>query len=225
MSAGDLPAEAGLRALAQRFAVAERRVRALLVRAPAGDRRELLHQALLHLLGLRKEAQAAAEQVEAAYAGAALAVHRLTGYPTPDPTRARELGRSLAAKLDRAVTTADLHARLAFATARAENLESAALDAVTARVARDGRRVPLGAEAAMLTSTIGRHAVSRGATDPLPADHLVTIYVQPTGDAPCHDLGGNYTASGVPLPPYHPSCQCVASPGYTVEVFAAAMRA
>jgi hypothetical protein len=51
----DPAGEAALRALSERFAQAEARIRALLARAPAGDRRALLTEALSILPALRRE--------------------------------------------------------------------------------------------------------------------------------------------------------------------------
>jgi hypothetical protein len=47
--------EADLRGLSERFSEAEARIRALLAKAPAGDRRKLLTEALAILLALRHE--------------------------------------------------------------------------------------------------------------------------------------------------------------------------
>jgi len=49
------PGEAGLRALSERFAQGETRIRALLLQVHAGDRRALLTEALTILNALRQE--------------------------------------------------------------------------------------------------------------------------------------------------------------------------
>jgi hypothetical protein len=107
--------EASLRALAERFADAEARVRALLARAPEGDRRELLKEAVAILIALRRENFRG--PVHAAYLDAFRAIRR-----GGSRTAANDLAGSLAVKLDRGAQTASASARDAFRRATTENL-------------------------------------------------------------------------------------------------------
>jgi hypothetical protein len=221
MPGRELPAEDRLRALARRFAEGERRVRALVRDAAAGgDRRALLTAALAVLYELRQAAAEAPAHVAHAYAVSAAAVERLTGLPTPDPLRVDDLGRSLWLKLDQALARAETGSRYVFAS-HIVDIGEGELIAITARIDRRGRRYPLADEAESLTRTIGRHAVVRGTLDPLPPDAMVEIS---GGDCPiCEPLQGEQPA-GV-APPFHPKCECVATPiGYSVDEHAAAMR-
>jgi hypothetical protein len=117
----DLPAgERDLRVLSERFAQAEARIRALLARAPEGDRRKLLVEALAILIALRREDFRA--PVITAYLAAFRAVRRRGG-------RARavdDLAGSLAAKLDRGPQTAAIRVREAVRAVTADNVEERA---------------------------------------------------------------------------------------------------
>lgn len=220
--ARELPAEDDLRALSERFSWAESRIRALVRRAPTGDRRALLTEGLAILLVLRREAIGAGEHVGRAYAVAALAIAKLTGRPAPDGARAYDLGRSLAHRLDRAVLHVEVSARVAFVTATAANVEDAELAAITARIVSASRRVPLGNEAQQLTRTIGRRATSRATRDVLGDDAGVEI--SGGGCGICEPLQGPASASLEP--PFHNNCECFATPiGFTVDEHIAAMRA
>ncbi len=195
------PGEADLRALARRFADAERRVRALLARAPEGDRRELLSEALTLLEALRREDLRA--PVFAAY----LAAFRATR-PGGDVAAVEELAGSLALKLDRGAQKAAESAREAFVAVTAENLEETAAAAVTAHVGADGTRWALGPYAEMQTQTIGRQASTRGTADAV-GDGKVIVEVGKC--AYCATFAGEAVVGIDALPPFHPNCSCVVS--------------
>jgi hypothetical protein len=198
----DLPGEAGLRALSERFSDAETRIRALVAKAPAGDRRELLTEALAILIALRHED--ARTPVIAAYLAAFRAVRR--GGSAQD---ARDLAGSLALKLDRGAQTATKGTRQAFKAVRADNLEEMTTVAVVAHV--DARATPwtLSSWAAMNATTIGRQASTRGLVDAVGAGAKVVIDV---GECRfCQEFAGEAVAGESPLPPFHPSCTCTAS--------------
>jgi hypothetical protein len=223
----DLPAEAALLALARRFDTVERRVRQLVAQATqGGDRRALLTEALELLQGLRRdEAQRAGGEVERTYMAAFLAVGLLLDLPdVPAPEAARDLGRALAARLDRAAQAAEEGSRRAFATVTEDNLGEGAQDAVTALVARDGARLALGGYAAGVTRQAGRVAVSTATAAAL-GDGLVTISSHGTQNPICVPLEGVTLPASGNLPPYHPGCQHVATPaGFTEGEHVEAMR-
>jgi hypothetical protein len=61
----------------------------------------------------------------------------------------------------------------------------------------------------MNTSTIGRQATSRGVTDAVGSGGKVNIDV---GECDyCATFAGEAVVGTDPLPPFHPSCTCVAS--------------
>lgn len=228
-----LPGELALTRLAGRFVVAEERIRQLLARAPAGDRRRLLELALEVLLDLRREVtRSAVAGTLAAYATASLATSLLTGRPAPARARAHDLGRGLALGLTRALTSAEDGSRTAFATVSADRVWDAQREALTARVDRRGARQQLAAEATMRTSTVARHATSRATADTLGHGGLVTI--EGGSGAKCNMNGicdafeGQTLALGDPgtrLPPYHPSCGHEAVPaGFDLADVAGAQR-
>lgn len=220
--ARELPAEDDLRALSERFNWAESRISALVRRAPTGDRRALLLEALAILLVLRREAIGAGEHVERAYVIASLAVAHLTARPAPDGARAYDLGRSLAVQLDRAVRNVEAGTRRAVAIATADNLDAVTLDAIAARVVGASRRVSLSTETQQLTRTIGRSATSRATRDVLGDGGTVEISGGSCGI--CEPLQG--IASASLQPPFHANCGCAATPvGFTFEEHVAAMRA
>ena len=197
--------EADLGALSERFAQAEARVRALLAKAPAGDRRKLLTEALAILVALRHEDTRM--PVIMAYLAAFRAVRR--GGVAQD---ARDLAGSLALKLDRGARTASGAAREAFRTVTRENLEQIAATAVTAHVGKDGTRWPLGAYAEMQTRTIGRRATSRGTRHAVGAG-FVEVSSHGTKNPICAELEGQqFPAESAPEPPFHPNCQHVLIP-------------
>jgi hypothetical protein len=190
--------ERELRALARRFADAERRVRGLLARAPEEDRRELLREALLVLAQLRRLQPERA--VETAY---------LAAFARGDVRRVRDLAGSLSSKLDKAAQTAHGQARFAFRDVTPDNVEEMSHQAVTGYVDDAGRRQTLAPYAAMLTATIGRQATTRGVRDSRPT--VVTI----TGGScdVCADYQGEWQVAELEAwPPYHPSCDCIATP-------------
>jgi hypothetical protein len=223
----DLPAEAALLALARRFDVVERRVRALLARAArGGDRRALLTQALVLLQELRGDAQRAGPAVERAYVVAFGAVALLLDLPdVPAREAARDLGRALAARLDRAAQTAAEGSRTAFASTVEDNLAEGAQDAVTAFTARDGARLALGGYAAGVARQAARQAVSTGTATALGEDGLVTISSHGTRNPICVPLEGITLPASGNLPPYHAGCQNVATPsGFTIGEHVDAMQ-
>ncbi|KAA0275391.1 MAG: hypothetical protein EDQ89_00215 [Acidobacteria bacterium] len=178
----------------------ERRVRALLRRAPAGNRRELLTEALTYLFVLRRQNLRA--PVTIAYLEAFRAIR-----PGGDPDAVRDLAGSLAVKLDRGAEEAAGRASEAFAAVTADTVEDHEHEAVTAYEDAAGRRWALGAYAAMATSTIGRQATTLGLVDAL-GDRLVVVEGSST-DAICGPLIGNtYPAAAAPQPPFHAGCNC-----------------
>lgn len=217
----DLPSERDLRDLTERFRQAEARIRSLVSRAVNGNRAELLSAALLILHELRRDAAAAGVHVENAYAITALAVSNLTGKPTTAPERANDLGRSLAHKLYTSTLKVETATRDAMGRATAATIEFVETDAVITRRDRLGRRVTLGTDASMLSSTIGRSAVSRATADVLGRSSLVEIV---GGKCPiCQPLQGVH-AAGLE-PPFHPHCKCAAVPiGYSLSAFEEAMN-
>jgi len=123
-----LPAELALLALAGRFVEAEAQIRALVRRAPTGDRRRLLAEGLAILQALRAEVTAAAlGGTLAAYAVAALAAQLLTGRPAPDSDRAHGLGRGLALGLTRAIVSVEERSQRVFRSVTADTLEARGL--------------------------------------------------------------------------------------------------
>lgn len=215
-----LASEDELRALAARFADAERRIRALVAQAPDGDRARLLREALLVLVELRRQAADATIAVEVAYAVAHGAVQQLLGRPVrlPDPAPVSRMGGGLARTLSKAVQTAQDGSRAAFRTVTSENVEEAAQDAVTALVARDGARLALAGYTDMQTATAGRRATSLGTRDALGPAGLVTISSHGTENPVCQPIEGKtYRADG-DLPPFHAHCGHVATPaGYATD--------
>lgn len=192
--------EADLRALARRFADAERRVRALLRRAPAGNRRELLAEALTLLFTLRRQNLRA--PVTVAYLVAFREIR-----PGGDPEAVRDLAGSLAVKLDRGAEEAAGRAREAFAAVTEDNVLDQEHEAVTAYEDTAGRRWALGAYAGMTTATIGRQATTLGLVDAV-GDGLVVVEGS-SDDEICGPLIGNtYPAASAPQPPFHVGCSC-----------------
>jgi hypothetical protein len=72
-----------------------------------------------------------------------------------------------------------------------------------------GTKWPLGAYATMNTETIGRQATTRGVTDAVGSDRKVIVDVGECGY--CQGFAGEAVIGTDPLPPFHPSCACVAS--------------
>jgi hypothetical protein len=162
--------------------------------------------------------------VERSYAVAFGAVALLLDLPdVPAPEAARDLGRALAARLDRAAQTAEEGSRTAFATVTEANLAQGAQTATTALVARDGARLSLGGYVAGVTRQAGRVAVSTGTAAALGEDGLVTISSHGTRNPICVPLEGVTLPASGNLPPYHPGCQHTATPaGFTIGELAAA---
>ena len=61
----------------------------------------------------------------------------------------------------------------------------------------------------MNTETIGRQASSRGLSDAVGQGGKVVIEVGECGY--CQEFAGEAVIGEDPLPPFHPSCSCVAS--------------
>jgi hypothetical protein len=216
----ELAAEDDLRGLARRFADAERRVRSLLQEAPTGNRRVLLAEALSVLLALRWDAIEAGVHVERAYHVAAVAINRLTGQPIPAAEKAHRLGLALSWRLDAAVAQAEEGARRAFAQVQADTTAEQGAAAVTVGTDRAGRARYLGAEADMLTRTLGRRAVSM-----VPRDMGIELVDISGGTCPiCEPFQGEHPATLEP--PFHASCGCVATPiGFSYGEYQDAMAA
>jgi hypothetical protein len=135
--ARELPGEADLRALSERFREAERRIRALIGRAVETSlRREHLTEALLILIMLRREDFRG--PVISAYLMAFRQVRR-----GGEQRGAADLAGSLAQKLDGGAQTAAIRVRDAFRVVTADNLEVVVDDAVTAHIDDRGTRCPL----------------------------------------------------------------------------------
>ena len=80
---------------------------------------------------------------------------------------------------------------------------------LTAAIDTSGTRWALGSWAEMNTLTIGRHASSRGLAHRVGHGHTVTINV---GRCQlCQSHAGEAVIGEAVLPPFHPSCSCVAS--------------
>jgi hypothetical protein len=222
----ELPAEAALLALARRFDTVERRVRQLLAQAArGGDRRALLVEALALLQELRADALRAGPELERAYVAAFGAVALLLGQPgVAAPEAARDAGRALTGRLDRAAQAAGQGSREAFRAVTEENLGERAQDAVTGVTARDGARLAIGAYAAGVARQAARVAVSTATTAAL-GDGLVTISSHGTRNPICVPLEGVTLPASGNLPPYHAGCQHVATPaGFTLGEHVEAMR-
>jgi hypothetical protein len=198
------PGEADLRALSERFAQAEARIRALLARAPNGDRRALLIEALGLLVALGRED--ARGPVATAYL---VAFREVAGLALARRAVVEDLAGPLALKLERGAQRASAGARDAFRTVTEETVDERALDAVTAHVGKDGTRWPLGAWAVMNTETIGRQATTRGLVDAVGNGGKLIVDVGECGY--CQDFAGEAVVGEDPLPPFHPSCTCTAS--------------
>jgi hypothetical protein len=199
------PGEAGLRALSERFARAEARIRALVAGAPEGDPRKLLTEALTILLALRR--LDARDPIATAYLAAFGSV--VGGPARRRRARTDDLAGSLALRLDRGAQTAYASAREAFARASPDNLEQVRATATTAHVDSRGTRWPLGAWAYMNTTTIGRQASTRGVVDAVGAG--AKLIVEVSGCSYCETFAGEAIVGEDPLPPFHPSCTCTAS--------------
>jgi hypothetical protein len=190
--------EAELRDLAQRFMRAEGYVLAMLAEAATGDRTWTTRQALERLAALRLLDFSA--PVVAAY---------LAEHPKGHADAVRDLAGSLAKRLDGGATTAADGVRDAFTRVTRENLEELLASPLTAAIDARGTRWGLGHWAEMNTTTIGRTATSRGLAHRVGEGNTVTINVGQCGW--CREHGGDAVIGQDPLPPYHPSCSCVAA--------------
>jgi hypothetical protein len=191
--------EQGLRQLASRFEEAEAKIRELIARAPAGDRRPLLLTALEVLVVLR--ALNMRFPIYAAY---------LYMHPDGSSDAVDDLARSLHGKLENGLRRAQEGSRRAFRFVTDRNIDVLEHEAVTAHEAVDGTRWTLGSWASMNTQTIGRTATSRGIADAVGKGGKVTISVGECGW--CREHAGEAVIGQDPLPPFHPSCTCTASP-------------
>jgi hypothetical protein len=190
--------EADLRGLAQRYLVAEGQILGYLGEAANGDQRAALAEALA-LLNILRRLDARAPVVRA----------YLAEHPEGRPDRVKDLAGSLAIRMDRGTQTAADSARAAFSNVTRDNLDEMATAAVVAAVDARGVRWSLGHWAEMTTATIGRQASSRGVADRAGEGGRVTVNV---GDcAWCTSHAGVAVIGQDPLPPYHPSCSCVAT--------------
>jgi hypothetical protein len=79
---------------------------------------------------------------------------------------------------------------------------------LTAHIDSRGRRWGLGEWAETHTTTYGRHASSRGIAHRVGEGGTVTITVGKCGW--CGSHAGEAVIGRDPLPPFHPSCSCVA---------------
>lgn len=200
------PGERDLRALSEQFSKAESEIVALLVRAPGGDRRQLLGQALELLAGLRQ--QDFRRPVAVAYLTALRGASRTA---RRDPEAVRDLAGALAVKLDAAAQTAAEGSRQAFRDVTADTLEEMATTAVTAHVDAAGKRWSLGHYAQMTTSTIGRWATSAGTVSGV--GRGLVIVEGSSSDEICGPLIGlTFPAESAPEPPFHAGCACMLSP-------------
>jgi hypothetical protein len=101
-------------------------------------------------------------------------------------------------------------ARLAFARVTPGNTEDTVELATVAHVDTRGRGWSLGHWASMTTVTIGRQATSRGITDAVGTGGRVMVQV--SGCDYCAEFEGEAVIGTDPMPPFHPSCTCVAVP-------------
>ena len=175
--------EAELAALAVRFTRAEQRALEHLARHDPAAAVQLLH-------GLRLLAPAARRGVATAY---------LAEHPKGDVEAVRDLALSLHRRLDLAAQAA---AETAHTWTRDDNLLTAAVDS-------RGTRWGLGHWAAMNCATVGRHATSRGLSDRVGHGNVVSISTGSCGW--CGQHAGDAVIGTDPLPPFHPSCSCVAT--------------
>lgn len=67
----------------------------------------------------------------------------------------------------------------------------------------------------MNTETIGRQASTRGVVDAVGPGAKVAVEVG--GCAYCQDFAGEAVVGEDPLPPFHPSCTCVATAALRVK--------
>jgi hypothetical protein len=184
------PGEADLRDLALRYQRAEGQICAMLADSQRDVTAALGLLAALRLLDHRTP-------VAAAY---------LHEHPKGNPSAVTDLAGSLHQRLDRAAVRASETARELF---RLKDPQQALQQPLTAATDTRGTRWGLGAWAVMNTLTIGRHATSRGIADHVGHGNTVTISTGQCGW--CGQHAGEAVIGTDPLPPYHPSCSCVAT--------------
>ncbi|MDP9144577.1 MAG: hypothetical protein M3N43_07750 [Actinomycetota bacterium] len=190
--------EAGLRDIATRFASAEGFVMVLLAEAAVGNRATITKMALERLAELRllDHKQAVVD----AY---------LHEHPKGRPDAVRDLAGSLAKRLDQGAKTASDGVRDTFRRVTKDNLDALLMSPLTAAVDAGGSRWALGHWAQMNTETIGRTATSRGLAHAVGEGGKVVVNV---GRCQlCQSHAGEAVIGQQPLPPYHPSCTCVAT--------------
>jgi hypothetical protein len=193
--------EADLRRLADRFRLADLQLEALALEAAGGgDRRALLLEALAALTALRREDMRA--PVLAAYLAAFRAARR--GRRSPKPPH--DLAASLHRRLDGGTVRAADSARQVFRTVNPGNTDDAR---IVARTDRRGTDWGLGRWAEMNCVTIGRQSSSRGLSHGVGEGGRVTISAGQCSW--CRDHSGEGKIGEVALPPFHPSCSCVAT--------------
>jgi hypothetical protein len=190
--------EHDLRALADEHIRAEGYVTILLAEAAAGSRTRAVKWALERLAALRLL------DVKGPVIAAYLAEH-----PKGRRSAVDDLAGSLALRLDRGARTAADGVRDSFRRVTRETLDEYLDSPITAAVDTSGTRWSLGHWAEMTTTTIGGHATSRGLADAIGDGNTVTISVGECGLCARH--AGQAVIGSDPLPPYHPSCSCVAS--------------
>ena len=196
--------EASLRALSERFADAEARIRALLAQAPAGDRRELLTEALAILVALRRED--ARGPVATAYLAA---FKEAVGLARRRRAAVDDLAGSLALKLDRGARTASASAREAFSRVHRGQPRGDARE-------RDHgpRRRPRHALAARSVGGYERGDDRQAGIDPRPRRTRSATAGRwsstSASAATARSSQARRSSAKTPLPPFHPSCTCVA---------------
>jgi hypothetical protein len=140
--------------------------------------------------------------------GCAVAAY-LAEHPKGRPDAVRDLAGSLAKRLDHGAKTAADGVRDSFRRVTADNLDELLMSPLTAAVDERGSRWALGAWAEVHCTTYGRHATSRGLAHAVGEGGRVTVMVCKCGL--CQQHAGQAVIGQDPLPPYHPSCSCVAS--------------
>ena len=189
--------EQELQDLALQFAGAEGYVLAMLAEAATGDRTWATKWALAKLAALRL--LDAEQPVVVAY---------LAEHPKGHADAVRDLAGALAKRLDQGAKTAADGVRDSFRKVTKDNADELLMSPLTAAIDTSGNRWALGSWTSMNTLTIGRHATSRGLAERLGHGHNVTVRVGQCRLCQAHS--GDATIGQDPLPPYHPSCSCVA---------------
>lgn len=197
--------ESALALLEADWRALELELAAFIDRAVFGDRRALYRTAA-ELLARINDPERAMVALERAYRSAAVDAG---GSRRRVKDGARGLGRALAMRLDRAAAVTTRHMRLAIGTVTENTLEEATRAGPTAYIDGRGTRWPAGAYATMQGMTLGRTASTLGLTDHAPAGAVVVI--DAGGCSYCNQFDGEQEIGAGPLPPFHPSCSCVAS--------------